>query len=227
MKAFIDGCAMQIVIGNVLSAAEVALAREALAGATFVDGRATAGFAARRVKNNTQVAGSELETLRTLIAKRILESEVFRLAVRPKALTPLLLSRYENKMHYGSHVNDALMHGMRTDVSFTLFLSDPATYDGGELVIESAAGDDPVKLDAGSLVAYPSAALHRVNDVTSGERLAAVGWARSYIRDPARREMLFDLDTARRRMFAANGNSAEYDLVSKSLANLMRMWAED
>jgi PKHD-type hydroxylase len=179
------------------------------------------------VKNNTQVAGSELETLRTLIAKRILESEVFRLAVRPKALTPLLLSRYENKMHYGSHVDDALMHGMRTDVSFTLFLSDPASYEGGELVIESAAGDDPVKLDAGSLLAYPSTALHRVNDVTSGERLAAVGWARSYIRDPARREMLFDLDTARRRMFAQSGNSAEYDLVSKSLANLMRMWAED
>jgi PKHD-type hydroxylase len=224
---FIDGCAMQIVIGNVLSAAEIDLARAALAGATFVDGRATAGFAARRVKNNTQVAGSELETLRTLIAKRILENEVFRLAVRPKALTPLLLSRYENKMHYGSHVDDALMHGMRTDVSFTLFLSDPASYEGGELVIESAAGDDPVKLDAGSLLAYPSTALHRVNDVTSGERLAAVGWARSYIRDPARREMLFDLDTARRRMFAQSGNSAEYDLVSKSLANLMRMWAED
>jgi PKHD-type hydroxylase len=227
MQPFIDGCAMQIVIGNVLSAAEIDLARAALAGATFVDGRATAGFAARRVKNNTQVAGSELETLRTLIAKRILDNEMFRLAVRPKALTPLLLSRYENKMHYGSHVDDALMHGMRTDVSFTLFLSDPASYDGGELVIESAAGDDPVKLDAGSLVAYPSTALHRVNDVTSGERLAAVGWARSYIRDPARREMLFDLDTARRRMFAQSGNSAEYDLVSKSLANLMRMWAED
>lgn len=218
---------MQIVIGNVLSADEVALAREALAGAKFVDGRATAGFAARMVKNNTQVDGSELETLRTLIAKRILENEIFRLAVRPKALTPLLLSRYENKMHYGSHVDDALMHGMRTDVSFTLFLSDPASYDGGELVIESAAGDDPVKLDAGSLVAYPSTALHRVNDVTSGERLAAVGWARSYIRDPARREMLFDLDTARRQMFAAGGKTAEYDLVAKSLANLMRMWAED
>lgn len=218
---------MQIVIGNVLSTAEVALVREALAGARFVDGRATAGFAARIVKNNTQVEGSELETLRTLIGKRILENEVFRLAVRPKALTPLLLSRYENKMHYGSHVDDALMHGMRTDVSFTLFLSDPATYDGGELVIESAAGEDPVKLDAGSLVAYPSTALHRVNDVTSGERLAAVGWARSYIRDPARREMLFDLDTARRQMFAVSGKTAEYDLVAKSLANLIRMWAED
>jgi PKHD-type hydroxylase len=220
---------MQIVIGNVLSAAEVALVREALAGAKFVDGRATAGFAARMVKHNTQADGSDrsLESVRKLIAGRILENEVFRLAVRPKALTPLLLSRYENKMHYGSHVDDALMHGMRTDVSFTLFLSDPASYDGGELVIESAAGEDPVKLDAGSLVAYPSTALHRVNDVTNGERLAAVGWARSYIRDPARREMLFDLDTARRQMFTVSGTSAEYDLVSKSLSNLIRMWAED
>jgi PKHD-type hydroxylase len=218
---------MQIVIGNVLSADEISLVREALAGATFVDGRATAGFAARLVKHNMQVEGSDLETLRTLIAKRILDNEIFRLAVRPKALTPLLLSRYENKMRYGSHVDDALMHGMRTDVSFTLFLSDPGSYNGGELVIESAAGEDPIKLDAGSLIAYPSTALHRVNDVTSGERLAAVGWARSYIRDPARREMLFDLDTARRQMFAREGKSTEYDLVAKSLANLMRMWAED
>jgi len=95
------------------------------------------------------------------------------------------------------------------------------------LVIEGASGEDVVKLAAGSLIAYPSTALHHVAEVTRGERLAAVGWARSYIRDAARRELLFDLDSARRQMFACEGKSAEYDLVSKSLANLMRMWAED
>ena len=161
-----------------------------------------------------------------LVAERILHNEVFRLAVRPKALTPLLFSRYETGMHYGSHVDDALMGGMRTDVSFTLFLSAPKSYAGGELTIESASGEDSFKLDAGSLVAYPATSLHHVADVTRGTRLAAVGWARSFIRDPARRELLFDLDTARRQLFAREGKSAEFDLVSRSLANLLRMWAE-
>ena len=219
---------MQIVIGNVLSADDLAAVRAALARAVFVDGRATAGFAARLVKNNRQAANDrKLDTIRKLVAERIMGNEVFRLAVRPKALTPLLFSRYEPGMNYGSHVDDALMDGMRSDVSFTLFLSEPASYDGGELVIESASGEDAVKLDAGSLVAYPSTALHRVAAVTRGQRLAAVGWVRSFIRDGARRELLFDLDTARRAMFARDGKSAEFDLVSKSLANLLRMWAED
>jgi PKHD-type hydroxylase len=130
-------------------------------------------------------------------------------------------------MHYGSHVDDALMDGMRTDVAFTLFLCDPASYDGGELTIESAAGEEAFKLAPGTLVAYPATSLHRVNDVTRGARLAAVGWARSFIRDPARRELLFDLDSARRQLFAREGKSAEFDLIAKSFANLMRMWVED
>jgi PKHD-type hydroxylase len=130
-------------------------------------------------------------------------------------------------MTYGTHVDDALMHGMRTDVSFTLFLSDPEDYDGGELIIDTAAGEDAVKLPAGSLVAYPTTQLHRVAEVSRGERWAAVGWARSFVRDAGRRELLFDLDTARRQLFARDGKSAEFDLLSKSAANLLRMWAED
>jgi PKHD-type hydroxylase len=220
---------MQIVIGNVLSADDIKTVRAALRRARFVDGRATAGFAARVVKNNTQAAGNDraLTAVRDLVTTRILGNDVFRMAVRPKALTPVMFSRYEPGMNYGSHVDDAVMQGLRTDVSFTLFLGDPASYDGGELVIESASGDDAVKLDPGALVAYPATTLHRVNPVTHGERLAAVGWARSLIRDAAHRELLFDLDTARRQMFARDGKSNEFDLVSKSLANLMRMWTED
>src|SRR5262245_58081428 len=185
---------MQIVIGNVLSAEEIKLVRAALKRARFIDGRATAGFAARMVKNNRQAEGARsLDTIRKLVAERILGNEVFRLAVRPKALSPLLFSRYEKSMHYGRHVDDALMGGMRTDVSFTLFLSDPKSYDGGALAIESTSSEESFKLAAGSLVAYPSTSLHQVTDVTRGTRLAAVGWARSFIRDPARRELLFDL----------------------------------
>jgi PKHD-type hydroxylase len=218
---------MQIVIGNVLSAEEVDLVRATLAQATFVDGRETARFAARQVKNNRQADGRKTETVRKLVEERILAHEVFALAVRPKALTPILFSRYEPGMRYGSHVDDPLMQGLRTDVSFTLFLSDPESYDGGELVIEDASGEDAVKLAAGSLIAYPSTTLHHVAEVTRGERFAAVGWARSYVRDGAQRELLFELDTARRQLFRREGKSAEYDLVSKSLANLMRMWVDD
>lgn len=220
---------MQIIIGNVLSADEVKTVVAALERARFVDGRATAGFAARTVKNNRQADGTDrsLATIHQLLAERILANEMFQLAARPQALSPLLLSRYEPGMRYGSHVDDALMDGMRTDVAFTLFLSDPASYDGGELSIESAAGDDALKLPAGSLVAYPATSLHRVNEVTRGVRLAAAGWAKSLIRDAARRELLFDLDTARRQLFAREGKSAEFDLVSKSFANLLRMWVDD
>src|SRR5215468_12281890 len=212
---------MQIVIGNVLSAEEIKLVR-------VVDGRATAGFAARMVKNNRQAEGARsLDTIRKLVAERVLGNEVFRLAVRPKALSPLLFSRYEKGMRYGSHVDDALMDGMRTDVSFTLFLSEPKSYDGGELAIEGVSGEETFKLDAGALVAYSATSLHHVSEVTRGARLAAVGWVRSFVRDPARRELLFDLDTARRQIFAREGKSTEFDLVSKSLANLLRMWVED
>jgi PKHD-type hydroxylase len=118
------------------------------------------------------------------------------------------------------------MHGIRTDVSFTLFLADPDSYDGGELVIESAAGEEEIKLPAGHLVAYASTSLHRVAPVTRGERLVAVGWAQSYLRDAAQREMLFDLETAKRGLFAVSGKSPEFDLVAKTSANLFRMWAE-
>ncbi len=220
---------MQVIIANVLPADEIATIVATLQNARFVDGRATAGFAARAVKNNRQAEGADrsLATARELIAQRILGNETFQLAARPKALSPLLLARYEPGMQYGSHVDDALMNGMRTDVAFTLFLSDPESYAGGELVIESAAGEDAIKLPPGALVAYPATSLHRVNAVTHGVRLAAVGWAKSLIRDAARRELLFDLDTARRRMFAQSGKSAEFDLISKSFANLLRMWAED
>jgi len=220
---------MQIMIADVLSADEVKTVRAALEGARFIDGRETAGFAARTVNYNRQAAGGDraLETVRKLVAARVFENELFRLAVRPKMLSPLLFSRYEASMHYGNHIDDALMAGMRADVAFTLFLSEPDSYDGGELVIENSAGEDTVKLASGSLVAYPATTLHRVADVRRGVRLVAVGWARSFIRDPAQRELLFDLDTARREMFALEGKSAEFDLVSKSLANLIRMWAED
>lgn len=218
---------MQIVIADILKPDDLAAVHSALSKTRFVDGRETAGFAARKVKDNRQADAKDksLEPVRSLVAARIMESELFRMAARPKALSALLFSRAG--MQYGVHVDDALMGGMRTAVSFTLFLDAPDTYDGGELVIESASGDDAIKLPAGSMIAYPSTTLHRVAQVTRGQRHVVAGWARSFIRDAAQRELLFDLDTARRAVFAREGKSAEFDLISKSLANLLRMWAED
>jgi PKHD-type hydroxylase len=218
---------MIITIADVLSTGDVKEISEALAGSRFEDGRHTAGWSARLVKNNEQARDSAtIRLLRERVTKAIVENDVFDAAVRPRTLTPLVFSRYGPGKEYGAHVDNPLIDGVRTDVSFTLFLAAPETYDGGELVIETTAGEEDVRLPAGHLVAYPSTTLHRVAPVMRGERLAAVGWAQSYIRDGARREILFDLETARRRLFEQSGKTPEFDLLAKSAANLFRMWAE-
>lgn len=218
---------MLITIADILSPSELEDIRTTLSAMRFEDGRATAGWSAKLVKDNEQAReGAALTLLRERVTAAIQGHEVFNLAVRPKALTPLIFGRYTEGKHYGSHVDNPLMNGIRTDVSFTLFLADPDTYDGGELVIESVSGEEEIKLAAGHLVAYDSTTLHRVAPVTRGERLVAVGWAQSYLRDSAQRELLFDLETAKRNLFAQSGKTPEFDLIAKTGANLFRMWAE-
>ena len=139
---------MFLIVQDVLSEADVGKAREALAHADFADGRATAGWHARLVKANEQVRRNDktVEDIRKSIAEKLLQNSVFQIWARPKTVTPLILSRYKPGMAYGSHVDDALMQGLRTDVSFTVFLSDPESYDGGALIIETTAGEEDVKL---------------------------------------------------------------------------------
>ena len=219
---------MILCIGDVLNSKELDEICSKVAELTFVDGRATAGWSARLVKDNEQAEGSkQVEIVLRRLAERILANELFQLAVRPKRLTPLLISRYGEGKQYGTHVDDALMQGMRTDVSFTLFLADPDSYVGGELIIETSAGEQPFKLPAGSMVVYPSTTLHRVAPVESGLRVAAVGWARSYVRTAENREILFDLETARRDLFEREGKTSAFDLLSKCSANLLRLWVDD
>jgi len=132
-------------------------------------------------------------------------------------------------MSYGSHVDDAIMgsaRDFRTDVSFTVFLNDAADYDGGELVVETTGGETEYKLDAGAAIVYPSTSLHRVAPLTRGRREVAVGWAQSLVRDAGRREILFDLEAARREIFREQGKTRSFDLLSKSYSNLLRLWAE-
>jgi PKHD-type hydroxylase len=220
---------MMLCRGDVFDKLEAAAIRSEVENLTFVDGRATAGCAARLVKDNEQADADDdqLKALRARIAERISQNEIFQMAVRPKALTPLMISRYKPGKQYGTHVDDALMRGLRTDVSFTLFLAEPETYEGGALVVESAAGEQEFKLAAGSMIVYPSNALHRVALVQKGERLAAVGWARSLIRSSEQREILFDLENARRGIFDLHGKTLAFDQLSKCSANLLRMWADD
>jgi PKHD-type hydroxylase len=219
---------MILCIGNVLNKDDLDFTDSKLQGATFIDGRVTAGWSARLVKNNEQAQSDEaLDELRATLEERILGNEVFQLAAQPKVLTPILISRYAPGRQYGTHVDDALMSGMRTDLSFTLFLSEPDTYEGGELVMETSAGEQPYKLPAGAMIVYPSTTLHRVMPVESGLRVATVGWVRSYLRSAECREILFDLETARREMFQRHGKTPAFDLLSKCSSNLLRLWAED
>lgn len=218
---------MIITIAEVLRAEELREIVDALVASRFEDGSHTAGWSAQLVKNNEQARDSAMvRILRERVAKAVLGNDVFEAAVRPRSLTQPLFSRYGPGREYGTHVDNPLIDGVRTDVSFTLFLVAPEAYDGGELIIETIGGEDEIKLPAGHLAAYSSTTLHRVAPVTRGERLAAVGWAQSYIRQSDRREILFDLDTARLRLFEQSGKTPEFDLLAKTAANLFRMWAE-
>ncbi|KAB2850564.1 MAG: Fe2+-dependent dioxygenase [Hyphomicrobiaceae bacterium] len=219
---------MQLAIRSVLPPSELGRVQDALAGAEFADGQITAGPIARQVKNNLQSAPDiAIEALREEVCALILATPLFVMAARPKAIVGAMFSRYDPGHAYGRHVDNAIMSGRRADVSFTLFLSDPATYEGGELVIETTAGEDSIKLEAGDLFVYPSTFLHSVAPLRSGSRLAMVGWVRSYVCDAARREILFDLETVERQLFERLGKTGDVDLISKTRSNLLRAWAED
>jgi len=219
---------MILAVADVLTPADIAAIRKVVDQAEFVDGRSTAGWSAKLVKDNLQAADSDaVAALRAFVGTRLLAHPVFALAIRPKTIIGPHFSRYETGHAYGAHVDDALIGGVRTDVSFTLFLASPDSYDGGQLIIETSSGEEAFKLPAGSIVSYPSTTLHRVSPVTRGARLAAVGWVRSFVRDPSWRELLYDLETARRRLFEREGKTPEGDLLAKCAANLTRAWCDD
>ncbi|GAB4240776.1 MAG: Fe2+-dependent dioxygenase [Elainellaceae cyanobacterium] len=223
---------MILCISNVLTPDELQQVIAKLAATEFVDGKTTAGWHARLVKHNTQLpkGAPGLDEIRAVISVALQRNRLFQMAVRPKLIHPMLISRYEPGMAYGTHTDDALMTAqqqlMRSDISFTLFLSAPESYQGGELVIDSTEAEQAYKLEAGAMVVYPSSTLHRVETVTAGTRLAAVSWVQSLIRDPGDREILFDLDTARQALFEQYGKTREFDLLSKTHANLLRKWVE-
>jgi PKHD-type hydroxylase len=150
-------------------------------------------------------------------------------AAQPRRLASILVSRYQPGMGYGLHVDAPIMgepNHVRSDLSFTLFLSEPDSYDGGELAIETGGGETAFKLPARSAVCYPTGRLHRVRPIERGERIAIVGWVQSLVRDSAIREMLFDLSAAREQLVGLDGATRAFELVNKTYFNLLRRHAE-
>ena len=219
-------------IDNLLTAQELSFISDRLNTKDFIDGKKTAGSQARIVKNNTQLSTEAAygKEIKDLLKKALLRNPLFQAAGQPKTIHSMLISRYQAGMSYGQHVDNAVMgtgqSRYRSDISLTVFLCDPSTYEGGELTLCDLEEERSFKLELGSAVIYPSNKLHRVEPVTKGVRLAAVAWVQSLVRDTHKREILFDLDTVRRSLFQKQGKTIELDLISKSHSNLLRQWSE-
>ena len=202
------------------------------ADAPWVDGRATAGHQGARVKDNRQIDERSpiARALGDIVLAALERHPLFISATLPQRVYPPMFNSYEGGMHFGSHVDGAvrLLPGsgekIRTDVSATLFLSSPESYDGGELVIEDTYGTHTVKLGAGDLVLYPASSLHRVAPVTRGKRIASFFWVQSMVRDDTQRAILYDLDRSIQRLNSrVSDDPAMVDLVGV-YHNLLRQW---
>lgn len=226
---------MLLQIPQLLDAGALRQARELLAEAAWVDGRSTAGPQAAQAKRNQQLdpAAPAAQALRALVLRALDGHALFFSAALPKRVLPPQFNRYGGDTNqYGEHVDQAIRYGgepglrVRTDLSCTLFLSDPADYDGGELVIEHSFGQQRVKLAAGDLVLYPGTSVHRVEPVTRGARLAAFFWIESMVRRDDQRQLLFDMDMALMRLRSTHGESPETVRLTGTYHNLLRMWAD-
>jgi len=202
--------------------------------ADWTDGRITAGSQAATVKNNLQLPETSpvAQQLRTLVLEAMSRNPAFFSAALPKRIYPPLFNRYGGTANaFGNHVDNAVRthpataQHVRTDMSFTLFLNDPAEYDGGELVIEDGMGGRAIKLPAGHLILYPAYSVHRVEPVTRGARLACFSWLESMVREPQQRELLHELDMSIAALRSEHGETDAAVRLTSCYHNLMRMWA--
>lgn len=225
---------MLVAIPDVLSPEQVLKARAALSSAPWVDGRVTAGHQSARVKDNRQVPADHpaaLELGRTIL-EALGRSPLFASAALPREVFPPLFNRYEGGESFGTHVDNAVRQvpgtpvRLRTDLSATLFLSDPSDYEGGELAVEDTYGVHSVKLPAGHLILYPASSLHHVKPVTRGARVCAFFWVQSLVRDDGRRSLLFDLDLAIQRLNQDHPDHPSAVQLTGVYHNLLRQWAD-
>jgi len=222
---------MILSIPDVLGAAELQQLESALAAVQFVDGKATASGSAARVKNNRQAVGNApgLRGLQKGVVDALLKNEAFSQFALPLRIMPPLFNRYEPGMAYGDHIDRPVMQGnvpVRTDLAMTLFLSEPGSYDGGELVVGSDFGPQRVKLRRGSLVLYPASTIHRVEPVTRGVRLAAVSWIQSMVREHEQRQVLAELGQLKQWADSMAQDSPQGLQLQKVRGLLLRWWAD-
>ena len=220
---------------SVLTPEDVARCRGVLEGSSWIDGTATAGEVAARAKRNLQVPENspEARELGDVILKALGRNPLFNSAALPFRVLPPMFNRYDEGMSFGAHVDGAVRAipgaGMRlrADVSTTLFLTDPADYDGGELVIEDSYGSHAVKLPAGDMIVYPTTSLHRVEPITRGSRWSSFFWTQSMVKDDGQRSLLYDLDLAiiETRKTLPDDSRAVISLTN-CYHNLLRRWAE-
>lgn len=224
---------MLLHIPSLFSAEEARDARARLEAADWEDGRRTAGHQAAQVKNNLQLALDDpvARSLGDLILERLAATPLFIAATLPLRVLPPRFNRYEGGGTYGAHVDSAIFPipgtptRVRTDVSTTVFFSDPDDYDGGELVVEDTFGEHRVKLPAGDMIVYPGSSLHHVTPVTRGTRFAAFFWTQSLVPPDPQRKLLFDLDTAIQRLTADHPEHASIDGLTNVYHNLLRQWS--
>ncbi len=223
---------MLLRLPGVLKPDELALARALLAAAPFADGKLSAGLAARRVKNNEELeaGAADLERLNRVVMGSLVRHPAYRAGALPLHVASPFYARYRPGMAYGDHLDDPIMGAegvrFRSDVAITVFLNAPGEYDGGELVVRTATGEQAVKYAAGDAVLYPASSIHRVSPVTRGERLVAVTWVQSLVRDPARRELLYGLNAAREKLLQSAPEAEETAQVNAAYLNLIRMWSD-
>ncbi|MGH6718606.1 MAG: Fe2+-dependent dioxygenase [Alphaproteobacteria bacterium] len=224
---------MIVWIPKLLDSAEVRRITDALAGARYRPGKATAGILARGAKHNEEIDPNSIDkaALDSIVTGALQRNQTVEAAARLARIVPPIYSRYGVGDTYGSHLDNATMGRLdariRIDLSMTLFLSDPASYDGGELAIDTEYGTKSFKLAPGDAAIYPTIYYHEVKPVTRGVRLACVTWMQSLVRDPQRRQMLYDMAVLAEWLHAQAPGSPQFRQFNKIQHNLYRMWAED
>lgn len=204
----------------------------AMADATYVEGKTTGGAAVQEIKNNLQLDrdnSADLSDVDTMVLQTMWANSTIRGAVLPTRIMPPYYSKYGEGMGYGAHVDNPVMGTnpmVRTDVSITVFLSDPDSYEGGELVVKSEIGDAALKLARGDAIIYPTGAIHAVNTVTKGERRVLITWMQSMIADPYRRRMVYELDMVCQSLFEKMPNTEEHRILMRTYGNLVRLWGD-